>query len=257
MNSIIENWDKLTEEQKLIATETLKSVPTEFIPPNPSIEFFKQNKWVKINNFINQETAAILYHHVQMNAKRLVFYEELYGEDIEEKHGTFKDFQAVGDFSRYGDPIFDVLLELSIPKLKELTGLDLYPNHSYHRLYTSGAILKRHVDNPACEISVTVCLGYNVSNIDSNVYPDYNWPIYVKDHTNKEIPIRLNPGDMLIYHGEDLEHWREAFLGLNQAQLFMHYNELGGKYDDSIRYDSRPMLGLPPSFRANNIKKID
>ena len=40
----------------------------------------------------------------------------------------------------------------------------------------------------------------------------------------KGIKIDLKPGDMIIYKGSDLEHWREKFTGDTCAQVFLHYN---------------------------------
>ena len=52
---------------------------------------------------------------------------------------------------------------------------------------------------------------------------------------------------MLVYRGCELEHWREPYWGKNHAQVFLHYNELQGDYN--IRFDCRPALGLPESYR--------
>jgi hypothetical protein len=96
-------------------------------------------------------------------------------------------------------------------------------------------------------------LGYDISNIDKNFYPNYNWPMFIKKN-NKEIPVYLNPGDMLVYKGHEIEHWREPFLGINHAQVFLHYNEKNGKFNNL--YDNRPMLGVP-SFLKNENKKLE
>ena len=58
------------------------------------------------------------------------------GEVDTEFWGSFNDRQALGDYSRYGDLIFDTLLELGVPTMKEMTGIDVIPTYSYHRLYT-------------------------------------------------------------------------------------------------------------------------
>ena len=39
----------------------------------------------------------------------------------------------------------------------------------------------------------------------------------------------LKPGDMLVYKGMILEHWREAFIGQDCAQVFLHYNNTKSK----------------------------
>ena len=138
----------------------------------------------------------------------------------------------------------------------ELTNKDLIPTYSYHRLYTQGTELKRHKDRPSCEISTTLCLGYDNSNVDANKYPDWDWPMFVGPKDGEEgtggLPIHMKPGDMIIYRGDVVEHWREPLWGNNHAQVFLHYNEKDGQYH--IPYDGRPMLGLPANFKDKNAK---
>jgi hypothetical protein len=60
----------------------------------------------------------------------------------------------------------------------------------------------------------------------------------------------MKPGDMIIYRGCEVDHWREAFKGLNHAQMFMHYNDADGPYKG--RYDGRPILGIPKHYQSGN-----
>ena len=66
---------------------------------------------------------------------------------------------------------------------------------------------------------------------------------------NKGISINLKPGDMLIYSGCELEHWREPFDGDDCAQVFLHYNQISKKADQNL-FDKRPHLGLPSWFKG-------
>ena len=52
----------------------------------------------------------------------------------------------------------------------------------------------------------------------------------------------MNPGDMVVYKGAELKHWREPFKGNNHAQVFLHYTK-EGKQD--YKFDQRLALGLP------------
>ena len=217
-------------------------------------EFFEKNGWIKIESFIDSNICNILYTYVTLEAERLNYLENNDIEKDEEIYGTFNDIQSPGDFSKYGDLIFDTLLIMGLEKISTLIEKNLIPTYSYHRLYTTGTELKKHTDRPSCEISTTLCLGYNVSNIDVKKYPDWDWPMFVKTKEGNELPIHLKPGDMIIYRGCEVEHWREPFEGLNHAQVFLHYNEKNGDYDNL--YDNRPMLGLPSSFKNNLNKKI-
>jgi len=249
MNNKIANWDSLTDDQKKNAEALLKGNPSlNAATVHPAAKFFEEHHWVKIDRFIDQNMANLLYHHVQLNAARLNYLDEaLKGQYDEDYFGTFTDEQAPGDYSRYGDPIMDSLLSISTEQMCTLTGKELIPTYSYHRLYTTGTELKRHKDRPSCEISTTLCLGYDASNVDASKYPDWDWPMFVKEDNGKEIPIHMKPGDMIIYRGCNVEHWREPYWGKNHAQVFLHYNDKNGPY--AIANDGRPVLGLPGSFR--------
>ena len=65
-------------------------------------------------------------------------------------------------------------------------------------------------------------------------------------HEFLKVPVNLEPGDMLIYKGCDLFHWREKFEGEHHLQAFLHYNDKNGPYGDNL-YDGRENLGLPNS----------
>ena len=57
--------------------------------------------------------------------------------------------------------------------------------------------------------------------------------------------VDLAPGDMLVYSGCELEHWREEFQGNLCGQVFLHYNHRNGQFAEQNKFDKRAMLGLP------------
>ena len=244
MKKIISNWDELTDQQKKDAEKKYKGDPG--LNPavvHPAAKFFEEHRWVKIDKFIDSNMCNLLYHHTQLETARLNYYDENdipYSKEID---GEFTDTQAPGDFSKYGDPIMDTLLSLSLEQMQTLTDKELVPTYSYHRLYTTGTELKKHSDRPSCEISTTLCLGYDVSNVDASKYPDWDWPMFIEEPNGEEIPVHMKPGDMIIYRGCELKHWREPFWGNNHAQVFLHYNEVDGQYNNL--YDGRKFLGMP------------
>ena len=199
--------------------------------------------WLKVEGFLNRDIVDILYAHVLLAKRRLeVVQENTVYMDFERTDinytplwGTFDDSQAMGEYSRYGDLIFETLLLGKRKELSEITQINLVPQYSYYRLYTEGSELVKHNDRISCEISVSLCLGYN---------SHYNWPLYFEDKDGKEISVYLEPGDMVIYKGSELTHWRNPFKGENHAQVFLHYNDLNGHYGDT-KYDGRKGLGLP------------
>jgi hypothetical protein len=213
-------------------------------------DFFKDNKYVVIRNFLNQDTVTLLYQYslikVASTDFKYNFEKKSYNEIWD---GRWDDPQVPHVYSHYGDPIMDSILNLSTQSISEHTGLDLKPNYTYWRLYEKESILTRHRDRDSCEISATVCLGYNNSNVSEDDYPNYNWPMWVEGPSGDAIPIQLNPGDAIIYRGCEVDHWRDTFKGLNHAQVFLHYSDTNGPFNISL--DGRPMLGIPKEFQGN------
>jgi hypothetical protein len=115
--------------------------------------------------------------------------------------------------------------------MEKVTKLKLVETYSYARIYKKGDVLERHKDRPSCEVSNTLNLGGDL------------WDIFLKS-SNKEHKIRLSPGDMLVYSGCELEHWREPFKGKDCAQVFLHYNNIK-TMGIKNKFDGRPDLGLP------------
>lgn len=216
-------------------------------------DFFSQNKYVVIREFLKSDIVTLLYQYSLVKVSSTDFkynYQKSHYNQIWD--GRWDDPQAPGVYSHYGDPIMDSVLNLSTSAMCEYTGLTLRPNYSYWRLYERGSILDRHRDRDSCEISATVCLGYNISNVSQDQYPNYNWPMWVQNPSGEEIPIQLNPGDAIIYRGCEVDHWREPFRGLNQSQVFLHYSDVNGPFN--VTLDGRPILGIPKEYQQREIK---
>ena len=145
----------------------------------------------------------------------------------------------------------ETLLMFMIPIMKAKTGMELLPTYSYTRLYEKGNILKRHKDRPSCEISTSLHLGGNEWPIfldptggDYVIYGKGGEEKIVKPGAPKGVRVDLKVGDMLIYSGCDLEHWREPFQGTVCSQVFLHYNHANGPFAQTNIFDKRPMLGV-------------
>jgi hypothetical protein len=82
------------------------------------------------------------------------------------------------------------------------------------------------------------------------------WDIHFIDRENIATAISLAVGDMCVYQGYELEHWRVPYLGTRQLQAFLHYVEVEGKFSH-YKYDTRPTLGLPSSYRNYNYDLLD
>jgi len=211
---------------------------------------FKKNKYQVIRGAISKELANIAFSYLQISAE--ADHWMLQNGVTHEGNsliGTFKDKQVPGSYAKYADRLMETLLIQTIPVMKAKTGLDLIPTYSYTRLYRTGNILNRHKDRPSCEISTTINLGGDLWPIfidptgSNNVVDEYQG--IMKPNAPKGVRIDLKPGDMIIYSGCELEHWREPFQGKLCGQVFLHYNHANGPFAKTNLYDKRPMLGIP------------
>ena len=65
----------------------------------------------------------------------------------------------------------------------------------------------------------------------------------IKPNAPEGTKVLLEVGDMLVYSGCDLEHWRG--LWQNICMCFTTYNHVNGPFAEKNKFDGRPMLGLP------------
>jgi len=144
------------------------------------------------------------------------------------------DYQAAGTPSAYGDFIMEGLLAKLLPDIERACGEALFPTYAYFRVYKRGDVLKEHTDRPSCEVSVSLCLGFE---------GEKPWPIWIKG-PNGVLSADLRPGDALVYRGIDCPHWRDIFEGSRQAQVFLHYVCQNGPHAE-WKFDKRsPGTGL-------------
>ena len=208
------------------------------------------NKYHVIKKAINYELANFIFNYFLLKRDAVDF---MYKNNITYDtgmFGTWTDKQIPNTFSCYADPVMETLLVKVLPTMQQETGLNLIPTYSYAWLYKNGDELRRHKDRPSCEISTTINLGGDP------------WPIFIdgtgadtvideykkihKPNAPEGTKVLLEVGDMLVYSGCVLEHWREPFEGNTCGQVFLHYNHVNGPFAEKNRFDKRPMLGIPP-----------
>lgn len=222
-----------------------------------SNEFFNENGWVILDNFLQNETTLILYHHLKMSAQKAKYVQDMEPDlfDDEQQHyGDFSDSGCLNQkvWNKYAEPVIETVLALATPLVQEHMGKELVPTYSWSRMYTNGTEMKRHIDRDQCVVSGTLCLGYDLSNMHSDKLKDtYCWPIFFGDKSGRKntkgTPVQLTPGQLCLYKGTKIEHWREPFRGVDHAQVFLHWVEKDDK-DESLYFDSRPMLGMNKDF---------
>jgi hypothetical protein len=215
---------------------------------------FKKDRFTVIEKAIDTKIANFVYNYFLM--KRQVaktMFNERYISPFTTEFGYWKDEQVPNTYSHYADIAMETLLLLVQPVMEKQTGLKLIPTYSYARIYKKGDTLHRHKDRFSCEISTTLNLGGDSWPIfidptgSNNVIDEYK--NIIKPDAPKGIKVDLKPGDMLVYRGNLLEHWREKFDGQDCGQVFLHYNNAATKGSKDNIFDKRPHLGLPFSFK--------
>lgn len=160
----------------------------------------EQNNFLFVSNFISQERAQSLNSWLlnERDSGRLI-------DDPRANYGLF------GKAYQDAVPFLELLCE-KVNEISNLIGEAVLPTYSFCMVYGPESQLIRHLDRPACEISLTV-------HLDG----DAEWPIYIKKPSGEAVPFKLNPGDAVIYLGCTAEHWREKFIGQYYSQVFLHY----------------------------------
>ena len=216
---------------------------------------FKKKKYTIIRQAISKELAAFIANYFSMQKQ---VYDTCkasrYFSPFETILGNYEteEEQIPHTYSQYANMVMETLLLKCQPQMEKVTGLKLYPAYTYARIYKKGDVLKRHKDRFSCEISTTMTLGGD------------DWPIYLEPDSSKGgvkegvgyvsentkgLRVDLKPGDMLVYSGCELEHWRQKFKGKECIQVFQHYNKRKTPGSKDNMFDKRPHLGLPSWFK--------
>lgn len=189
---------------------------------NNNVEIFKKQGYCIVRSAISSELRDFITQYA--------LFDEM------QDFNTEKISPMVpGTHSKYADPAMESLLIILQETIEKNTGLLLDPTYSYYRVYREEDKLATHIDRPACEISATLCFNYDYG---SNTY---SWPIYIEGN-----PVLLNPGDLVIYRGCELKHWRKSLDTNNESswhvQGFFHYVDKNGPYSN-FKFDQRSSIG--------------
>jgi len=216
---------------------------------------FKKKKYTIIRQAISKELAAFIANYFSMQKQ---VYDTCkatrYFSPFENIIGNYEneEEQIPNTYSQYGNMAMETLMLKIQPVMEKATELKLYPAYTYARIYKKGDVLKRHKDRFSCEISTTMNLGGD------------DWPLYLEPDSSKGgtkegvgyvsentkgVRVDLKPGDMMVYRGMELEHWRNKFKGKECIQVFLHYNNRKTPGTKENIFDKRPHLGLPSWFK--------
>lgn len=190
----------------------------------------KHPNYFKVRECISKEKAKFCYDY-------LCLKEKIYNTMINTKYISKKDevFGIAGDpevptaYAIYGDPVMELLLLECKKQIDIICEKEVYPTFGYVRLYKKGDVLNKHKDRPSCEIAASLYIGGDA------------WPFYIADEK-----IDMDIGDLVVYDGSNVEHWREEFKDNQCGQVFLFYS-----INKEKEFDSRPHIGLPFEFAKN------
>jgi hypothetical protein len=183
------------------------------------IKNFKNNKYCYVKNAISKDLCDISVNYTLFDETNN-FTPEVVGS------------QVPGAHSKHGDSLMESMLLYVLPIIEKNTGLKVFPTYSYYRVYRPGASLLPHKDRESCEISASLFLGRN--------YNGESWKLYIEGSGYS-----MEPGDMIIYRGTELNHYRYEFEAPEQSyhsQVFLHYVDQNGPYSE-YKYDKRVGVG--------------
>lgn len=203
---------------------------------------FKEDNYETIRRAVDPEVLQLLTYQVYQ------YRDWCYSltKTNKDERFAFKDCMVENSFTMNSDLfrnvngafIFEGLLQLLHPVIQKTVGIDLLPAYACARIYYPGATMARHIDRPSCEYSATMC----VSRAGDS------WPIWVENKSKLSIPLYQKPGDMLVYKGTEVPHWRNKYTeGTEQIQVFLHYVDANGPFKQNA-YDGRSCLGGAPGY---------
>ena len=184
------------------------------------------NGYIVLRNVLNEQVIELL-----KTQTKLVEQAECFKINKFRNEYPFGDSQCPTSYAKYGLLCYEALLLTLKSIIETQVGKELLPTYSYARVYYKDSILKKHTDRPSCEYSATICI-----SIDKTP-----WDIFFAG--DKEVCISLYPGDLIIYKGMQLEHWRELYNGKEQIQVFLHYVDKNG-CNSHFKNDNRPFIGI-------------
>ena len=218
---------------------------------------FKKNRYYLAKGLVNDD----LLSYVQDSWKGYDKYpfDSIFvkKQGIHKENSKWKDEFETIEFG--AAPFGTILLTRLQKEIEKIINIKLIPTYNYSRKYFRNSVLYAHRDRPSCEISATICIDQDTDNKKP-------WPIWLKNDKNYanqtyagayEISQKLDedirkqsgckkilmePGDVLIYQGINVLHWRDQLEGNFSKNVFIHYvNKNGPLFKDhpELEWDGR------------------
>jgi len=204
---------------------------------NPETWSLMKDRFVVLRNFIPKEITDMSLNTWKTIEGNKQYDDAIFYREHEITQGSPKESLGKSK-AGYCTPHAVALHKWLKDALHSVIDMDLCETYSYTRKYDRGAYLRAHTDRPSCEISATICLDYHCDD-------GKPWSIWVQNDENyidlgdmekayeisqglthrkrKGIKIDLEVGDVLLYQGPNVIHWRDYLLGDYSYHIFMHF----------------------------------
>lgn len=238
----------LSRPEQIIKTVVDKPANIKWLERSNALtkEFIK-NRYVVLKNFIPEEIIRLTLD----NWKTVENNENMFNSCMEIEEDITYNTPESQKWKSHGCHTFPPAVGLHRwlkDKLNETLELVLVETYNYSRKYVRGAILHAHTDRPSCEISTTICLDYKTDD-------NSPWKIWLNNEKNwitenhdqkalydkvqnvprserkKSISVSLEPGDVLLYQGPNVVHWRDTLVGDYSYHIFCHFVNFHSKME--------------------------
>lgn len=133
-------------------------------------------------------------------------------------------------------------------KVAESVGEPVAPAFSFLWLYKKGAGIHRHIDRDSAELVASL----TVASAQSEA-----WPIHFEPTPDRQLTLRAEPGDLVLFEGHSVYHWREPSAADWHLQAIFNFVRSSGAYSH-FKIDGRAHLGLDPvqSVVTDEVKPV-
>lgn len=229
-------------EEKTVRYKVQEGDTVTFGVTNPDTMHFYEHRYVVLRDFIPKEVMTLaldVWKTIEAQPQNYTGGMKREGDIIDQSPEDTLG-KSVGGHS---SPMGVAMGRWMKDALEKRLDLSLRETYTYSRKYDRGAFLKAHVDRASCEVSTTYCLDYQsddrtpwkiwVQN-DENYL---SWPcmndVYERSQALPPVrrvakPLTLYPGDVLVYQGPNVIHFRDKFNGDYSYHMFSHFHNLTG-----------------------------
>lgn len=123
-----------------------------------------------------------------------------------------RDTQVARRVNMHNAALFRVIHRQLTALVAQVVTEAIKPSYCYLSKYEPGAVLEKHVDRPQCRWNASVQFART----------DKIWPIYV-ERNGESIEILADLGEVVIYQGSELPHWRDALPMGTATICFFHF----------------------------------